>query len=280
MDQKNTMGIRTPFDLIERVKQMEQEVGEILELEVLKFKPKLIVNQVRTKNDIQIGFSMKSACRKYFGIDLEYLGYVEYDDSVWQSIRSKRPLAVEYPFSRRRAASSASYTTCSGKSSSPRACSSEESAAMVKKIDDMNFYELLEISPAPAPRTCTAPTTGSGVSTTPTPLRSIPLFTPEETARIRLRIEDAYRTLVYEESRKEYNRMLKERNELPEPEPPASKRRPVPAASAPVQRPPGPDRAEYRAAPPQTPPLDDLMAPVAPAAEPPHLLLRSSTARP
>ncbi|MDA8422222.1 MAG: AAA family ATPase [Nitrospiraceae bacterium] len=100
MDQKNTMGIRTPYDLIERVKQMEREVGEVLELEVLKFRPKLIVNQVRTKNDIQIGFSMKSACQKYFGINVEYLGYVEYDDCVWQSIRSKRPLAIEYPYSR------------------------------------------------------------------------------------------------------------------------------------------------------------------------------------
>lgn len=100
MDQKNTMGIRTPFDLIEKVKQIEREVGEILELEVLKFRPKLVVNQVRTKNDIQIGFSMKSACQKYFWINLEYLGYVEYDDCVWQSIRSKRPLAIEYPYSR------------------------------------------------------------------------------------------------------------------------------------------------------------------------------------
>jgi flagellar biosynthesis protein FlhG len=100
MDQKNTMGIRTPHDLIERIKAMDRNVGALLDLEMLKFKPKLIVNQVRTKNDIQIGFSMKSACGKYFGIDVEYLGYVDYDDCVWQSIRSKRPLAVEYPFSR------------------------------------------------------------------------------------------------------------------------------------------------------------------------------------
>jgi flagellar biosynthesis protein FlhG len=43
---------------------------------------------------------MRSACQRYFGIHVEYLGYVDYDDCVWQSIRSKRPLAVEYPFSR------------------------------------------------------------------------------------------------------------------------------------------------------------------------------------
>jgi flagellar biosynthesis protein FlhG len=100
MDQKNAMGLRTPHDLIERIKAMDQGVGEILQREMLKFRPKLIVNQVRTKNDIQIGFSMRSACQRYFGINVEYLGYVDYDDCVWQSIRSKRPLAVEYPFSR------------------------------------------------------------------------------------------------------------------------------------------------------------------------------------
>ena len=100
MDQKNSMGIRTPYDLIERIKALEPESGEMLEIEMMKFRPKLVVNQVRTKNDIQIGFSMKSACQKYFGINLEYLGYVEYDDCVWQSIRSKRPLTVEYPYSR------------------------------------------------------------------------------------------------------------------------------------------------------------------------------------
>jgi flagellar biosynthesis protein FlhG len=100
MDPKNAMGIRTPHDLMGRIKTMEREAGEILELEMLKFRPELIVNQIRTKNDIQIGFAMKSVCQKYFGINMEYRGYVEYDDCVWQSIRHKQPLAVEYPFSR------------------------------------------------------------------------------------------------------------------------------------------------------------------------------------
>jgi flagellar biosynthesis protein FlhG len=99
MDPKNAMGIRTPHALIERIKTMERETGEILELEMLKFRPELIVNQMRTKNDIQIGFSIKSICQKYFGIDMKYLGYVEYDNCVWQSIRCKQPLAVKYPFS-------------------------------------------------------------------------------------------------------------------------------------------------------------------------------------
>jgi flagellar biosynthesis protein FlhG len=136
---------------------------------------------------------------------------------------------------------------------------------MVKKIDDMNFYELLEISPSAGTQDVHRAYDRVRRIYDPNSIALYSLFTPEETVRIRQRIEDAYRTLVYEDSRKEYNRMLKERNELPEPEPLAPKRRPVPAASAQVQR---PDRAEYRADPPQPSPLDDLVAPMTPAAAP------------
>lgn len=100
MDQKNEMGIRTPSELIARVQKMNPEAGAALEREVLKFRPKLVVNQVRTKTDIQLGFSIRSVCQNYFGITMDYLGYVENDDCVWQSIRNRRPLSLEYPFSR------------------------------------------------------------------------------------------------------------------------------------------------------------------------------------
>gem|GEM_PF-4242748 len=43
-DQKNSMGIRTPHDLIQHVKKIEPAEGESLELEMRKFKPLLIVN--------------------------------------------------------------------------------------------------------------------------------------------------------------------------------------------------------------------------------------------
>lgn len=99
-DQKNSLGIHTPCDLIKHIRRVNQEAGETLAREMIKFKPKLVMNQVRTKEDVQIGFSMKSASRVYFGINLEYPGYVEYDDCVWRSVRCRRPLAVEHPQSR------------------------------------------------------------------------------------------------------------------------------------------------------------------------------------
>ncbi|MEK6684073.1 MAG: AAA family ATPase [Nitrospirota bacterium] len=99
MDQKNENGIKTPYDLIKQVARMDGAVGELLKNEMYSFRPKLVVNQVRSKDDITLGFSMRSSCTQYFGITVEYIGYVEYDDHVWQATKRRRPLVTEYPMS-------------------------------------------------------------------------------------------------------------------------------------------------------------------------------------
>lgn len=100
MDSKNTMGIRSPSDLFKIVNRDFPHTGTVLREEIEKFHPKLIINQVRTHADIEIGHSVKTVCKKYFGIDLDYLGYLDYDSSVWQAIRRKRPALLEFPNSK------------------------------------------------------------------------------------------------------------------------------------------------------------------------------------
>jgi flagellar biosynthesis protein FlhG len=100
MDQRNERGIRTAFDVIELAAEIDQSIGLKLEQELERFRPKLIVNQVRTKNDVDIGLSMKSAFLKYFGISMDYLGYIAYDNEVWQSVLRRKPLVLEFPRSR------------------------------------------------------------------------------------------------------------------------------------------------------------------------------------
>ncbi len=98
MDQKNERGIRTPHDLIEQAAMIDGDVGRRLQQEMYSFKPKLVVNQVRSPDDMALGFSMRSSCSKYFGISVEYLGYIDYDDCVWQATKKKRPLMIEFPY--------------------------------------------------------------------------------------------------------------------------------------------------------------------------------------
>jgi len=100
MDQRNKRGIRTPLDLLEAVESIDRETGQMLRSEVGSFRPRLIVNQVRTRGDVDVGFSVKSACLRFYGISLSYFGYVAYDNEVWQSVQRRRPLVLERPYAR------------------------------------------------------------------------------------------------------------------------------------------------------------------------------------
>ncbi len=99
MYEKNERGIRTPHDLIDHIAAIDEKVGQKLKDAVYTFVPRLIVNHVRCKDDITLGFSMRSSCAKYFGIRLVYAGYIEFDDHVWQATKKKRPLLLEFPYS-------------------------------------------------------------------------------------------------------------------------------------------------------------------------------------
>ena len=89
----------TPIQFINHLISVDPEMGRKVQMELESLIPKLVINQVRTQTDVDIGFSMKVICRKYFGIELDYIGYLNYDASVWQSVKKRRPLLTEYPSS-------------------------------------------------------------------------------------------------------------------------------------------------------------------------------------
>jgi flagellar biosynthesis protein FlhG len=100
MTPNNSLGILSPQHLLSEVNFRNPTLAAELKASILSFKPKLVINQTRSQNDVDVGFSMKSVAKKYFGIDLDYLGYLEYEPNVWQSVRKMRPILVEYPHSR------------------------------------------------------------------------------------------------------------------------------------------------------------------------------------
>ena len=57
----------------------------------------VVMNQVRTKGDIEIGNSITQICKKYFGFNAEFIGSTMYDDNVWKSVRSRRPVCLDFP---------------------------------------------------------------------------------------------------------------------------------------------------------------------------------------
>jgi flagellar biosynthesis protein FlhG len=100
MNSKISDAESAPVDLIKKVQELDQDKGLRLQEEMEKFRPVLVMNQVRNQADIDIGFSMKTVCKRYFGIDLDYVGYLDYDAAVWQSVKKRRPLILEFPQSK------------------------------------------------------------------------------------------------------------------------------------------------------------------------------------
>ena len=87
---------------------------------------------------------------------------------------------------------------------------------MIKRIEDLNFYELLEVSPTATSQEIHRAYERIRRVYEPNSIALYSLFSAEESAAIHQRIEEAYRTLVYEDNRKRYDEMLRRRNDLPE----------------------------------------------------------------
>ncbi len=92
MDQRNERGIRTPLDLLREIESADSSEARRFVETMRVFRPRIVVNGVRTAEDVKLGFAVRSVCKKYFGIDAEYLGYVNYDDNARRSVSARRPV--------------------------------------------------------------------------------------------------------------------------------------------------------------------------------------------
>jgi len=97
MDRGNERGIRTPQELLKEINEIDPEEGLRFREALRKFHPRLVVNKVRTAEEIKLGFSVRSVCSKYFGIGVDYLGYVSRDPAVPHSVLKRHPVVLAEP---------------------------------------------------------------------------------------------------------------------------------------------------------------------------------------
>jgi flagellar biosynthesis protein FlhG len=97
MDQRNARGIRTPLDLLREVEAMDPEEGRRFSRSMRSFRPRIVVNEVESAEEVKLGFSVRSVCRKFFGIEADYVGYVNRDPAVREAVSARRPLVEVRP---------------------------------------------------------------------------------------------------------------------------------------------------------------------------------------
>jgi len=79
-------GIKNIIDLIEHVNDTTGRLSESTIKELSNFPIYLVLNMIRNPNEILEGFSVKSICKKYLGINTLYSGYLEYDNQFWKNV--------------------------------------------------------------------------------------------------------------------------------------------------------------------------------------------------
>lgn len=84
-------------EFLRQLSVTEPLVSRLLRAHLENLKVRLVLNQVRRYEDVEIGFSVRSAIHKYFGIRVDYSGYVSYDERVIQCVRSRQSLIQTYP---------------------------------------------------------------------------------------------------------------------------------------------------------------------------------------
>jgi flagellar biosynthesis protein FlhG len=89
--------LRTPHDFIAQVRKEDAAAGARLERELQSFRVRLVVNQARTDADMNVGNAVVSAWKKFFGLDMDDLGAIRYDDEAWRAVRKRRPIILERP---------------------------------------------------------------------------------------------------------------------------------------------------------------------------------------
>jgi flagellar biosynthesis protein FlhG len=88
---------RTPWDVVAELRTRDLEKAGRLEQALAGFHPWVVVNQARMRSDFDVGTTVASAWKKFFGLELGFLGTVQHDDAVWQAVRSRKSLLDAFP---------------------------------------------------------------------------------------------------------------------------------------------------------------------------------------
>lgn len=90
----------SPLELIRALTKIDRGLAELASAEAQRMRLYLAVNQTRVRTDLELAPSMSALCRRHYGVALDELGWIENDDTVWLSVRRRKPLLVDSPTSK------------------------------------------------------------------------------------------------------------------------------------------------------------------------------------
>lgn len=193
-------GIPSPLDLYYRALDRDPELGAVLEEQLLTFAPQLVVNEARSKTEMDLGHAVASAGRRRLGLPIGYLGPVEYDEAVWVALKRKRPLLIEHPESR--------VAKCIEKVTR-RLMGHDSDRHVAPQIGkEESYYELFEVAPTSSFEDIRRANRHAREVYGPDSVVVSGLYTRERLDELHRRLDEAYSVLMDAAKRKAYDHML------------------------------------------------------------------------
>ena len=87
----------TMTQVVDQVRQLDAAAAGMMESVIESHRPRLILNMVQEKDDIKEGIAIQAAASELLSLDVEYLGYISYDQNVRNAVRELRPFLLQDP---------------------------------------------------------------------------------------------------------------------------------------------------------------------------------------
>ncbi len=192
-------GMMSPLDIYQLAAERDSELAERIHRQISGLRHHLVISCVRSKADMGLGTSMAAAGQRRMGVPITYLGYAEYDEAAWVSLRRRRPLLVEYPESR--------VSKCVEKiARSILARDSDRRAVDISAGE--SYYELFEVAPTASFEDIRRANRRIREMYSPESIVMSGLYTKERLDKVRSTLDGAYQTLMDANRRKEYDQYL------------------------------------------------------------------------
>ncbi len=239
-----------------RIAPIDAGAREAVAEVVRKTRLELVLNQVRAPAEEEIAASLGSGFRKCFGLPLRTAGIVEHDLSVLQASSKRRSLSQQYPNAAATRAIGQTALRLSSASETPRREPEEEWV----DLEAIDHYRVLEVAPKASPKEVQSAYQMLKKTFDPETTHLAPVLEAQGLREMLARIEAAYRTLIFLESRATYDQQMRVYGMVEAADGDAAH---ATAAGAPPEAAPGAAPSDPESGPPEydgAPPLPDPLS--------------------
>ncbi len=87
-------------EIVAKIRENDERAADFFEQVLESHKPKLILNMVMKPDDVKEGIAIQAAAAELLSIDVQYLGFISYDNSVRDAVRELKPFLLRNPRSK------------------------------------------------------------------------------------------------------------------------------------------------------------------------------------